>query len=225
VITSLHRAAGVFTAGVGLALSVAGLAGASAAAAAPSEQDRTWMFAAHQSNLTEIAAGRAAQQKATSDVVREHGEIFVRDHARLDASLRRLAQRHDVDLPSTPTPQQQSTLTALSARSGAAFDRAWLAGRLAGHRKALADSQTELASGSDATVEAAARAAAPVIEMHLAMLEQATDTSPSGADAGTGGQAATLPGGVQVGWALIGLGLAAAAAGIAVLSSQRARAE
>jgi hypothetical protein len=64
-----------------------------------------------------------------------------------------------------------------------------------------------------------------VIEMHLAMREQATDTSPSGADAGTGGQAATLPGGVQVGWALIGLGLAAAAAGIAVLRSRRARAE
>jgi putative membrane protein len=203
----------------------AGLAGTGAAAAAPSEQDRTWMFAAHQSNLTEIAAGSAARQKATSEVVRQHGEIFVRDHTHLDASLRQLAQRLDVDLPSTPTSQQQSTLKAVSARSGAAFDGAWLAGQLAGHRRALADGETELASGSDPTVKAAARAAAPVIEMHLAMREQATDTSPSGADAGTGGQAATLPGGVQVGWALIGLGLAAAAAGIAVLRSRRARAE
>jgi len=59
------------------------------------------MFAARQSNLTEIAAGRAAQQKPTSDVVRRYGEIFVRDHARLDASLRQLAQRLEVDLPST----------------------------------------------------------------------------------------------------------------------------
>ena len=223
--TSLRRAAVILTAGIGLALTAAGLAGTSAAAAAPSEQDRTWMVAAHQSNLTEIAAGKAAQQKATTDVVRQHGQIFIRDHTRLDASLRQLAQRLGVDLPSAPNPQQQATLKSVSAKSGAAFDQAWLTSQLAGHRQAKAAGQTEIANGSDASVKAAAQAAAPVIQMHLSMLEQATGTSPSGVNAGTGGQAATLPGGVQLGWVLVGLGLMAGAGGLVVVRPRRVRAE
>ncbi len=166
----------------------------------PNAQDRAFLVAAHQSNLTEIAAGRAAQQKATTDVVRQHGQIFIRDHARLDASLRQVAQQLNVDLPGEPNAQQQATLASVSAKSGAAFDQAWLTSQLAGHRAAKALGQKELSAGSDASVLALAKAAAPVIQMHLSMLEEATGTAPSGADAGTGGQAATtragcVPGG------------------------------
>jgi putative membrane protein len=81
--------------GVAVAAALALPAAASAAPAAPSASvsaaDRTWMVAAHQSNLTEIAAGKAAQQKATSQKVRDLGQMFITDHSANDAKLKAAA--------------------------------------------------------------------------------------------------------------------------------------
>jgi putative membrane protein len=212
------------TAGIGLAVTAGGLTGTSAsAAAAPSAQDRAFLVSAHQSNLTEIAAGQAAQRKATTEVVRHHGAIFTRDHTRLDASLRQVARRLTVPLPDSPSAEQQAILDSVSANADPAFDRAWLASQLAGHREAKANGQKELAQGSDATVKQLARAAAPVVQMHLSMLEQVAGTVPSGVDAGDGGQAAVPPGGMRLGRVLVGLALVAMAGMFAALRPRRRR--
>lgn len=219
---SLRRLAVIGTAGIGLAVTAVGLTRTSAsAAAAPSRQDRAFLVAAHQSNLTEIAAGSAAQRRATTEVVRHHGAIFARDHTRLDASLRQVARRLAVPLPDAPNAEQQATLDSVSANPGPAFDRAWLASQLAGHREAKANGQKELAQGSDATVKQLARTAAPVVQMHLSMLEQAAGAVPSGVDAGDGGQAAVSPEGMRLGRVLVGLALVATAGMFAALRPRR----
>ena len=194
-------------------------AGTALAATGPSVQDRTWLRAAHQSNLSEIQAGQVAQRKATSSVVRQHGALFIRDHTRLDASLRAVAGQLGVTLPSRPNAQQRAILASVAAKSGAAFDSAWLQSQLTGHRLAKAAGQTELAQGSDARVKALAQAAAPVIQAHLTMLEQALGL-PTGVAGGTGGQAAWLPGGrAAMGAVFVGLGAVLAA--LAVMIGRR----
>lgn len=218
--TALRRLALIGVAGAGIALTAAGAAGATTTAA-PNAQDRAFLVAAHQSNLTEIAAGKAAQQKATTDVVRQHGELFIRDHTRLDGSLQQVAKTLNVTLPTTPNAAQRATLASVSAQSGSAFDSAWLTSQLAGHKAAKALGAKELASGSDASVLGLAKTAAPVVQMHLTMLEQATG-APTGANAGTGGQAATEPGGIRTSWVLIGLGLVAAAGSLTLIRPRRA---
>jgi putative membrane protein len=217
---SIRRLALIGVAGAGLALTAVGVAGASTATAAPNAQDRAWLVAAHQSNLTEIQAGTAAQQKATSQVVKEHGALFIRDHTRLDANLQAVAKQLGVTLPTAPNEAQRATLASVAAKSGSAFDSAWLTSQLAGHRAAKADGAKELSNGSDPTVLALAKAAAPVVQMHLSMLEQATGTAPSGVNAGTGGQAAST-GGVQTSWVLVGLGLMAGAGALALVRPRR----
>lgn len=217
---TLRRAAFVVLAGAGLAITSVGAASATSTAA-PNAQDRTFLVAAHQSNLAEIQAGRAAQQKAITSVVREHGQIFIRDHTRLDANVQAVAKQLGVSLPSAPNEGQRAALASVAAKSGAAFDAAWLQQQLTSHRQSLALGNTELAQGADATVKGLATAAAPVVKMHLSMLEQATGTAPSGANAGTGGQAATLPGGMPAGWLLLGVGLFAAAGAVALVKPRR----
>jgi putative membrane protein len=218
---AVRRLALIGVAGAGLALTAAGVAGATTTAA-PNAQDRAFLIAAHQSNLAEIQAGQVAQQKATTSVVREHGQIFIRDHTRLDASLKQKAQALGVTLPGQPNAAQRAQLAAVSAKSGAAFDSAWLTQQLASHRATLALGNTELAQGSDPNAKAVATASAPVVKAHLAMLEQATGTSPTGVNGGTGGQAATAPGGIRTGWVLLGLGLLAAAGSLTLLRGRRA---
>lgn len=200
-------------------VSVGSLGTAATAQAAPSVQDSTWMVAAHQTNLTEIAAGTAAQTKAVSQSVKDAGQMFVTMHTQLDATLTATAQKLGVSLPTTPNPAQQQTLASVGSQTGASFDTAWVASQVAGHRMALAGTQAEVASGSDATVVALAQAALPVIEQHLATVT-ALSANPSTVQAGTGGQAAQADLATRP-WLLallfLGLVLIAGAAGRLVL--------
>ena len=206
--------------GAALALPTAASAAPAAPSASVSAADRTWMVAAHQSNLTEIAAGKAAQQKATSQKVRSLGQMFIQDHTAMDAKLKAAAKTQGVSLPGSPNAAQRAALASVSAKSGAAFDSAWIASQITGHRQALAATVTELSNGSNSSVLALARAARPVVAKHLNELLVASGASPSAIAAGTGGQAAV--GGTAGGLALTGLGLALAVAAGALMLRRRA---
>ncbi|GIG37945.1 DUF4142 domain-containing protein [Cellulomonas pakistanensis] len=216
--TSLLRRATLALVATTAALGLA----AGSAAAQPNEQDRTWLVAAHQSNLAEIAAGQAALQKATTEDVRMHGQMLIDDHTALDAALTPVAQQLGVELPAEPTPEQQATLAEVSAQSGEAFDRAWVEAQIAGHRATLAAGEQELAQGSEQTVKDLAAAAAPVVQKHLdGLLATAQELGvPTSVPAGSGGQAAASSD--ALGLALLGTGvLAVAVAGGLVLRRRR----
>ena len=187
------------------AVLVAGPA-AGPAAAAVSTQDQTWMVAAHQGNLAEVAAGKAAVQKGSTDTVRELGQMLIDDHTALDKDLTTAAQQLNVTLPTTPSAAQQEQLAAVSAKSGAAFDSAWIASQIAGHRQALALGATEVAKGSDPTVKSLASASAPVVQRHLDRLVAVAPQYgvPTSVPGGNGGQAATSP--HALGYVLAGTG-------------------
>lgn len=197
---STGRVAAVAALGLGLIVG-----GAATASAAPSSQDTTWMAAAHQSNLTEIAAGTSAQAKATSQQVKDLGAMFVQMHTALDADLTAGAKALNVTLPDAPSAAQQATLASVDAKSGTAFDTAWTTAQLAGHREALAATQKEISAGSDASAIKLANASLPVVQQHITSLQGLVGT-PGSVQAGNGGQATQT----QSPWAL-GLGAAGAA--------------
>jgi putative membrane protein len=178
-------------AGCGTLAAALVVAGAGPAGAQPNDQDTTWMAAAHQSNLAEIAAGNAAVEQASTQEVKDLGQMFVDMHTQLDADLTAAAEELGVELPGAPTPEQEAALADVTANEGAAFDTAWIAQQQGSHRTTLAATQTELAEGSDPTVLALAEAATPVVEQHLAELDALAGGAPSAVPAGSGGQAAT----------------------------------
>ncbi|MEV4187399.1 DUF4142 domain-containing protein [Streptosporangium canum] len=130
-------------------------------------QDRQFLIQAHQGNLAEIAAGKAAQSKGKAGSVRSIGATLVADHTRLDRKLQQVAQRLQVTLPTQPTARQQTKAKELSALSGTEFDKAWTKTMIYGHRAALAAAKKEVADGSVPQVKALARASQPVIQDHL----------------------------------------------------------
>jgi putative membrane protein len=205
----------------GMAIGVVGLA-AAPALAAPSQQDTTWMVEAHQSNLTEIAAGTDAQQKATTAEVKQLGAMFVQMHTELDQQLTAAAQQLGVQLPDAPSPAQQAQLQAVQQNSGQAYDNAWIAQQIGSHTTTLAATQRELSNGSDPTVLALAQASTPVVQQHLTELRNTADQFgiPSSVPGGTGGQAAD-DGTAGLGWALAGTGALAALVGGTALVRRR----
>jgi putative membrane protein len=159
----------LLTAAVVMALS--GISTPQAFAAEVSAQDEMLVMRAHQGNLAEIAAGQDARKHATTDCVKRAGAVLVRDHSKLDADLRALAGALGVTLPGSPSAEQKKALAAVRAKAGGpAYDAAWLASQDAAHRKTLALIDQELTAGTNAEVKAAARAARPVVAMHLDMV-------------------------------------------------------
>ena len=203
-----------------LAVSAAVLLTAAPAAAAPSEQDQSWMVAAHQSNLAEIAAGTAAQQNAVSEDVRQMGAKLITDHQALDADLTAAAQQFGVQLPAEPSAEQQATLQQVSTNQGEAFDAAWIAAQVDGHRTSLAATQQEIASGSDPAAIALAQAAAPVIQGHLDHLLGLAGQVPGSVPSGT--DAPATPG--LLAGSLVGVGVVAVAAAFFMVRRTRSRA-
>ena len=195
---------------------------AAPALAAPSQQDVTWMQAAHQSNLSEIAAGNAAQQAATTPEVKQLGQMFVQMHTELDTALTQAAQQLGVQLPAEPSAEQKAQLAAVQQNTGRAFDTAWIAQQIGSHTTTLAATQRELRNGSDQAVLAQARAATPVVEQHLVELRRvaAQYGVPTSVPGGSGGQAADGGTGA-LGWGLTGLGAVALAAGSVGLVRRR----
>ncbi|HET7369951.1 MAG TPA: DUF4142 domain-containing protein [Gammaproteobacteria bacterium] len=138
-----------------------------------SHQDKEWLKAAHQANLTEIKAGQAAQQQATTQVVRQAGQMLVSDHKQLDSALTRAAHDLDVSLPNSPSPTQQHLLQKVKSKSGDKFDKLWTRTMASAHLKAINKTQTEISQGSSSKVKKLAKKALPVLQTHLNMVQHA----------------------------------------------------
>ncbi|GAA2700465.1 DUF4142 domain-containing protein [Micromonospora olivasterospora] len=160
------------------ALVVVGLAPAAAAQAAaqPSTQDTQYLQALHQVNLFEIASGNLAQQKGQNQQVKDLGAQFVTDHTQLDQTVQSTAQQLGVQLPGSPTADQQKIIDRLNGLSGAEFDKQWVTDELAGHVQAVQATQTEISQGSEQSVVQLAQNALPVLQAHLDALTALAQT-------------------------------------------------
>jgi putative membrane protein len=201
----------------GAAAALAGLALAPPAGAQPTDQDTSWMVAAHQSNLAEIAAGTAAREHGTTEAVQNMGLVLVEEHQTLDAGLTAAAEQLGVELPTAPSAEQQAALEAVMAEKGEAFDTAWIASQIEGHRMTLAAGQEEIVSGSDPTVIALAEEAGPIVQSHLDSLLEMSGGTPGAVPSGLGDNGAGM-----LGAGLIGVGAVALVASL-MLALRRGR--
>jgi putative membrane protein len=145
-----------------------------------SSQDRSWLIAAHQGNLAEIASGNLAAEKGHTDAVREAGRMLTRDHAELDSKLRPVARELGVDLPTKPNAEQQQEAKEFKRLSGTQFDQTWTHTEADGHVKTIEATEREIQHGSVPQVKQLAQSALPVLKKHLDTLQQQTATENSG---------------------------------------------
>ncbi|MBC2875382.1 DUF4142 domain-containing protein [Streptomyces sp. TYQ1024] len=174
--------------------------------------DGAFLKTVHQGNLAEIEAGNDARTNAVGACVKDVGRMLVRDHTKLDGDAEQLARKLNVPLPAGPSTEQKQQLASVRAKAGTKdYDSAWLSAQDENHRKTLALIDGQVASGRNAEITAAAKAARPVVAMHLDRVSGGTchGQGPShSVPAGDGGMAAgTDSGGVEpatVGTAALG---------------------
>ncbi len=130
--------------------------------------DRQFLIQAAQGSVSDYANGAAAVNRASNPAVRQLGIWLMEDHDRLNISLFALSGVRGINLPLTITASDQTDLTALTSKSGDAFDRAWLQQAVKTNKQDISDAQKELSASTDPEVLPLVRAYLSTEYGHLA---------------------------------------------------------
>jgi len=140
-----------------------------------------YIQSAGQIDLFEIATAKLALQRSKRADVRIFAAEMVRAYqdaaARLQGEL--IGLEPAISLPAQLDAGHQAGLAALDRAGEADFDRLYIEGQVAGHRKALKLHQSYVDGGDDSQIKTVARGAAALAASHL---EAAKNLSGRGRD-------------------------------------------
>lgn len=88
-----------------------------------SATDRLFITKVRLAGLWELPAGQQAEERAPSKAVETAGKHLVEGHTFLDARVREVAARMNLELPSQPNAQQQGWLRELTAARGEDYEQ------------------------------------------------------------------------------------------------------
>jgi putative membrane protein len=125
----------------------------------------------HQANLKEIAIGKMAEEKASSDEVRAYADQLVKDHTSADQMVVATAQKKGARLRDSAAGRRESAHGKLAERklssaSGAQFDRLFLEQSSSDHKKLISELQQEREDATDDDVEALIDKIVPILQQH-----------------------------------------------------------
>jgi putative membrane protein len=117
--------------------------------------------------MTEVELGQLAQQKASSQRVKDFGSMMVRDHTAAGNSLKELAGRKGVTLPASLDESSMKHKTDLSSKQGKDFDKSYMKMMVDGHKATIKEFENMEKNSKDPDVKSFAGSTLPTLHMHL----------------------------------------------------------
>jgi putative membrane protein len=133
--------------------------------------DATFYKHAAEGGLAEVELGTLAQERASSQSVKDFGAMMIKDHSAANDKLKSIAASKNVTLPSSPSVAQMATKTKLSVLSGSSFDNSYVKSMIKDHEEDIAEFKKEAASGRDPDARAFAKSTLPTLESHLKKIQ------------------------------------------------------
>jgi len=137
------------------------------------EKDHRFLSKASEGGLMEVQMAQAAQQKASSQAVKDYAKQLEQDHTAANKQLSDIATQRNVSLPTTPmASDHQQAMDKLNKLSGAEFDKQYIKMMIKDHRKDIKEFESEANNGMDSSLKNFASSALPTLRNHLQMAEQ-----------------------------------------------------
>ena len=124
---------------------------------------------AAQGGMAEVKLGQLAEDKGSSDEVKQFGKRMVEDHSQANEKLKSVASQTNVKLPTALNKHDQATYDKLSKLSGEEFDRAYARDMVKDHQNDISAFQREADSGRDPSIKQFASETLPTLHDHLKM--------------------------------------------------------
>lgn len=132
-----------------------------------SEEDTKFAVEAASGGMMEVQLGELAQQKASSQRVKDFGAMMVRDHSKANDELKSLAGMKNVTLPPAPGEDHMDHIKKLSEKSGKEFDKDYMKMMVDDHQDDIDAFEKASNNAKDADVKAFAAKTLPVLRAHL----------------------------------------------------------
>jgi len=157
--------------------------------------DEKFLMEAARGGMMEVQLGQIAQQKASSQAVKDYGKRMETDHTQSNKELADIAKARNVSLP-TDLGAEKKNVDKLSSRSGASFDKDYMKFSVSDHKKDIKEFEHQQKDGLDSDLKAFAAKTLPTLREHLRLAEEtekglgkhgstATTTASDAADATT----------------------------------------
>jgi len=137
--------------------------------------DASFVKKAGADGMTEVELGKLAQQKASSDAVKQFGKRMEDDHSKANDKLKSLASAKGVELPAP----DKKDVSKLQDKSGADFDRDYMKHMVSDHKKDISAFE-KAAKSKDPEVKAFASETLPTLQEHYKLAQQTYDSVKSG---------------------------------------------
>jgi putative membrane protein len=132
-----------------------------------SRSDAHFVKKAAEGGLAEVQLGELAQQKASSNDVKQFAKRMVDDHSKANHQLQQLASSKGVALPASLSAKDQALKEKLSDLNGAQFDRAYMRDMVNDHAEDVAEFERESNDAKDSSVKDFVSQTLPTLQSHL----------------------------------------------------------
>ena len=126
-----------------------------------------FLMKAADGGLAEVAAGQAAQSKATNESVKMFAGMMVNDHTGANQQVKDLAARLQVSLPAEPSEQHKKKIDEASKKEGKAFDKAYMTMMVDDHKKTISLFKDGAEKAGNQEVKTFINNTIPKLQMHL----------------------------------------------------------
>ena len=129
--------------------------------------DKSFIIKAISDGTLEMNLGDLAQQNGASASVKRFGDMMLKDHTGINATLRNIARQLQVAVPDSMTAKHSLLQMEMrQQKKGTAFDKTYMKMILAQHKENIADFQ-QAATSNNTVIKNFATSVLPVIEKHL----------------------------------------------------------
>ncbi|MES2725530.1 MAG: DUF4142 domain-containing protein [Bacteroidota bacterium] len=133
------------------------------------ENDAQYLVDAYSIGIYELEASQHAKQKAASNNVKTLASEMVEAHAKMNVSLKSLADKKQVSVPVKLTDDQMKEIKDCSDKKGAEYDKAYIEKIVSDHEKAIKLSEAAAEKAHDPEIRNLFSSSLPALRHHLEM--------------------------------------------------------
>jgi putative membrane protein len=122
-------------------------------------------------SVAEQQMGQLAEQKSSSDDVKQFGQKMAELHDQLNTQLKPLALKLGVDQPKQPSKKDRQEIAKMQSLSGSDFDAAFIKAMLKYQQTDVKEFKDEAVAAKDPNVQQMAKMDEPVFSQHLEILQ------------------------------------------------------
>jgi putative membrane protein len=138
------------------------------AAAGAAMTDQQFVDFAAQTDMVEANLGQLAGSAASSQPVKDYGQMLATDHTKDFNQLYDIAHQANLNMPNAiDAEHNKAMIDPFQKLNGAAFDRRYVHEMIAGHTKAIAAYKKEAADAQNPALKSYAEQALPTLQKHL----------------------------------------------------------